>query len=131
MFQNIDFGYSLEPPRCTHNLCFEQKVKNIFFFFLKMFNFYCLGKICMTRVCFRNVSHHVYITSSTNTVKEKLISILIVSYFLIQIFVPFKIISAHMRRANTPRKTTWHTCKQNLACLTWPMRGSISLQAQQ
>ena len=23
--QNIDCGYSLEPPRRTHNLCFEQK----------------------------------------------------------------------------------------------------------
>ena len=42
---------------------------------------------------------------------------------LIQLYV--KIISAHMRRANqwgengrTPGKTTWHTRKQNLGCLT-------------
>ena len=52
------------------------------------------------------------------------------SIFLIQFNVPFKIISAHMRRANqsvgengrTPRKTTWHTHKQNLACLTCGQR---------
>ena len=53
-------------------------------------------------------------------------------FFLIQFYVPFKIISAHMRRANqkvgengrTPRKTTWHTRKQNLACLTCGQSGA-------
>ena len=25
LLQNIDCVYSLEPPTCTHNLCFEQK----------------------------------------------------------------------------------------------------------
>ena len=25
LLQNIDRGYSLEPPQCTHDLCFEQK----------------------------------------------------------------------------------------------------------
>ena len=47
-------------------------------------------------------------------------------FFFIQFNVPFKIFSAHLRRANqrlgengrTPRKTTLHTRKQNLACLT-------------
>ena len=55
--QNIDCGYSLEPPRrgssnrlgeavltCTHNLCFEQNKKYIKIFPLKTFNFYNLGK---------------------------------------------------------------------------------------
>ena len=49
--QNINCGYSLEPPRrgssndeavltSTHNLCFEQKYKKISdFFYLKIFNF--------------------------------------------------------------------------------------------
>ena len=26
--QNIDYGYSLEPPQCTRILCFEQKYEN-------------------------------------------------------------------------------------------------------
>ena len=50
----------------------------------------------------------------------------IIFFFLIQFYVPFKSKSSHMRRANqkvgengkTPRKTTWRTHKQNLACLT-------------
>ena len=35
---------------------------------------------------------------------------------LIQFYVPFKIISAR-ENGRTPRKTTWRTRKQNLACL--------------
>ena len=44
--QNIDCGYSLEPPRRGgsneyRNLCFEQKYeKNISFFYLKNFGFW-------------------------------------------------------------------------------------------
>ena len=52
--------------------------------------------------------------------------------FLIQFYIPFKIISANMRRANQwvgkngrfPRKNTWHTRKQKLACLTCCQRGA-------
>ena len=36
LLQNIDCGYSLEPPEAvltsTHNLCFEQKIRKISFF---------------------------------------------------------------------------------------------------
>ena len=39
LLQNIDCGYSLEPPRRTHNLCFEQKYEKYQFFQLKIFNF--------------------------------------------------------------------------------------------
>ena len=53
-------------------------------------------------------------------------------FFFIQFYVPFKIISAHMGRTNqqvdengrTPRKTTWHTRKQNMACLTCGQSGA-------
>ena len=41
--QNIDCGYSLEPPRRTHNLCFEQKYEKYQNFYLKIFIF--SGKI--------------------------------------------------------------------------------------
>ena len=45
--QNIDYGYSLEPPlrlseavlTSTHNLCFEQKYKKVRFFFTLKFSF--------------------------------------------------------------------------------------------
>ena len=37
--QNIDFGYSLEPPRRTHNLCFDQKYEKYPNFYLKIFIF--------------------------------------------------------------------------------------------
>ena len=42
---NIDYGYSLEPPRrailtSTHNLCFEQKYEKISVFYLKIFSFW-------------------------------------------------------------------------------------------
>ena len=41
LLKNIGCGYSLEPPvlTCTHNLCFEQKKKNIKIFLLKIFIF--------------------------------------------------------------------------------------------
>ena len=46
-------------------------------------------------------------------------------FFLIQFKVPFKIISlietsqsVGGAKREYPGKTTWHTCKQNLACLT-------------
>ena len=63
LLQNIDCGYSLEPPRrggsneypqsmfwrgavltCTHNLCFEQKKEKYQNFFDENFNFYNLKK---------------------------------------------------------------------------------------
>ena len=46
LLQNIDCGYSLEPPQqavltSTHNLCFGAKIrKNIKLFLQKIFNFY-------------------------------------------------------------------------------------------
>ena len=65
---------------------------------------------------------------NNNSMKDKtLLNSICGSFFNI----PFKIISAHVRRANrwgengrTPRKTTWHTCKQNLACLTSALYGA-------
>ena len=47
--QNIDCGYSLEPPRRGgfndyHNLCFEQKYKKYQNFYLKIFIFFLGGK---------------------------------------------------------------------------------------
>ena len=46
LLKNIDYGYSLEPPRRGgsneyHNLCFEQKCKNINFY-LKTFSFFVM-----------------------------------------------------------------------------------------
>ena len=53
LLQKIDCGYSLEPPRhlakavlmCTHNLCFEKKIRKIAFFSDKIFQFLQLKKI--------------------------------------------------------------------------------------
>ena len=53
-------------------------------------------------------------------------------HILFEFYVTFKIISAHMRRANQqvgengrfPRKNTWHIRKQKLACLTCCQRGA-------
>ena len=45
--QNIDCGYSLEPPRLlssTHNLCIEQKYENFYNFSSENFHFF-IGKI--------------------------------------------------------------------------------------
>ena len=48
LLQNIDCGYSLEPPqyhltevvlKCTHTLCFEQNTKHINYFHLKVIIF--------------------------------------------------------------------------------------------
>ena len=50
--------------------------------------------------------------------------------FLIQFYVPFKIISAHgpisrwAKTGDSPEKNTWHTHKQKLACLTCCERGA-------
>ena len=43
--QNIDSGYSLEPPcrgvlTSTHNLCFEEKYEKYQSFYLKIFSFF-------------------------------------------------------------------------------------------
>ena len=43
--QNIDCGYSLEPPAeailtSTHNLCFEQKYEKDQIFYLKIYSFW-------------------------------------------------------------------------------------------
>ena len=44
LLQNIDCGYSLEPPHteavltCTHNLCFEQKVEKKQIFSIENFH---------------------------------------------------------------------------------------------
>ena len=57
--QNIDCGYSLEPLKSTHNLCFEQKYEKISELLTENFHFlggeifnvligvfsYCLGMI--------------------------------------------------------------------------------------
>ena len=51
-------------------------------------------------------------------------------YFLIQFYVPFKIISAHgtisrwAKTVDSREKNTWHTRKQKLACLTCCPRGA-------
>ena len=37
---NIDCGYSLEPPLCSHDLCFEQKYEKHQKFSDVIFNFY-------------------------------------------------------------------------------------------
>ena len=57
--QNIDFGYTLEPPHLTstHNLCFGAKIrKNVYpckpqFYYIKV---ECKG-VFATRTCFRDV----------------------------------------------------------------------------
>ena len=42
--QNIDCGYSLEPPQsCTRNLCFEQIYKKVSQFSTENCHFYSLG----------------------------------------------------------------------------------------
>ena len=40
LLQSIDCGFSLEPPRCTHNLCFEQKIRKILIFFSLKFSIF-------------------------------------------------------------------------------------------
>ena len=50
LLQNIDCGYSLEPPReavqtCTHNLCFAQKYEKYQKIFQRNFQFLQLKKI--------------------------------------------------------------------------------------
>ena len=56
LFQNIDCGYSLEPPRCTHNLFFEQKLAKYQNFSTDNFNHYNFKKsLFIARACFRNV----------------------------------------------------------------------------
>ena len=60
--QNIDRGYTLEPPQVltsTHNQCFGAKIrKNVYpckppFYFIKVG---CKG-VFVTRTCFRDVFH--------------------------------------------------------------------------
>ena len=59
--QNIDCGYTLEPPRCetsTHNLCFGAKIrKNVYsckplIFYIKV----GCKAVFVTRLCFRDGS---------------------------------------------------------------------------
>ena len=59
--QNIDCGYSVEPPReavltSTHNLCFEQKCENKSEFLSEIFSVFG-GEILniIEEACFRNV----------------------------------------------------------------------------
>ena len=57
MLLNIDRGYSLEPPRggsnveavltCTHNQCFEQKIRKISQFLIRNFRFYSHEICCI------------------------------------------------------------------------------------
>ena len=64
--QNLDCGYLLEPPRRTHNLCFEQKYEKYQNFYLKIFIF--SGKIfsIFEQASFRNDNHRSYPTNDTN-----------------------------------------------------------------
>ena len=71
LFQNIDCGYSLEPPRRggsneNHNLCFEQKKKkNIKKFLMKFYIFNNPKNIAWA--CFRNVHTCVTVAYWTRT----------------------------------------------------------------
>ena len=58
LLQNIDCGYSLEPPllTCTHNLCFEQKLEKCQKFSAEIFQFLKLKKsLFIAWASFRNV----------------------------------------------------------------------------
>ena len=82
-------------------------------------------------------------------IKGKSVFVCLFVCFVIQFYVPFKIISAHMRRDNqlvgenrrtprnvgengrTPRKTTRHTRNQNFGLShMWPEQGSNPHQTQ-
>ena len=60
--QNIDRGYTLEPPQfltSTHNLCFEQNKKNIKNISSENYRFYSREILqYIARTCLRNDNKH-------------------------------------------------------------------------
>ena len=67
LLQNIDCGYSLEPPRCFYVL--SKNKKNINIFSMKFFNFIQLKKsLYIVWASFRNVKIIMYFPSQSNLV---------------------------------------------------------------